>query len=47
MACLESTCPKGLVGKAENVPNAQDAFMKRAKFNSLATKGDFSADMEN
>ena len=33
-------------GKEENVPAAQDAFCKRAKLNSLATKGDYSADME-
>ena len=33
-------------GSAENVPVAQEAFMKRAKFNSLASKGEFSADME-
>ena len=34
------------LGKEENVPAAQDAFYKRAKLNSLATKGDYSADME-
>ena len=33
-------------GKEKNVPAAQDAFCKRAKLNSLATKGDYSADME-
>jgi fructose-bisphosphate aldolase class I len=33
-------------GKEENVPAAQDAFYKRAKLNSLATKGDYSEDME-
>lgn len=33
-------------GSAENVPAAQEAFMKRAKFNSLATKGEYSEDME-
>ncbi len=33
-------------GKEENVSAAQDAFYKRAKLNSLATKGDYSADME-
>ena len=33
-------------GKEENVPAAQDAFYKRAKLNSLATKGDYSSDME-
>ena len=33
-------------GKEENVSAAQDAFYKRAKLNSLATKGDYSEDME-
>ena len=33
-------------GKEENVPVAQDAFYKRAKLNSLATKSDYSSDME-
>ena len=33
-------------GKEENVPAAQDAFYKRAKLNSLATKADYSEDME-
>ena len=33
-------------GKEENLPVAQDAFYKRAKLNSLATKGDYSSDME-
>jgi len=33
-------------GSSKNVPVAQGAFMKRAKFNSLASKGEFSADME-
>jgi fructose-bisphosphate aldolase class I len=33
-------------GKEENVPAAQDAFYKRAKLNSFATKGDYSEDME-
>ena len=44
---LQAPALKAWSGKDENVSNAQDAFMKRAKFNSLATKGDFSADMEN
>jgi fructose-bisphosphate aldolase class I len=44
---LQAPALKIWSGKDENVSNAQDAFMKRAKFNSLATKGDFSADMEN
>jgi len=44
---LQAPALKAWSGKAENVSNAQDAFMKRAKFNSLATKGEFSTDMEN
>ena len=44
---LQAPALKIWSGKDENVSNAQDAFMKRAKFNSLATKGEFFADMEN
>jgi len=33
-------------GKAENIPAAQEALMKRAIFNGLATKGEYSSDME-
>ncbi|MCH7763744.1 MAG: fructose-bisphosphate aldolase class I [Candidatus Marinimicrobia bacterium] len=33
-------------GSADNVPAAQEAFLKRAKLNSLATLGRFSEDME-
>ena len=33
-------------GKEENVSVAQDAFYKRAKLNSMASKGDYSSDME-
>ena len=44
---LQSPALKAWSGKDENVSRAQDALMKRAKFNSLATKGEFSADMEN
>ena len=44
---LQAPALKIWSGKDENVSNAQDAFMKRAKFNSLATKGEFSANMEN
>ena len=44
---LQAPALKTWSGKDENVSSAQDAFMKRAKFNSLATKGEFSADMEN
>ena len=44
---LQSPALKVWSGKDENISSAQDALMKRAKFNSLATKGEFSADMEN
>jgi len=44
---LQAPALKAWSGKDENVSSAQDAFMKRAKFNSLATKGEFSTDMEN
>ena len=33
-------------GKDENFPAAQEAFLKRAKLNGLATKGEYSEDME-
>ena len=43
---LQAPALKAWSGKEENISSAQDAFMKRAKFNSLATKGEFTADME-
>lgn len=43
---LQAPALKAWSGKDENISSAQDAFMKRAKFNSLATKGEFTADME-
>ena len=43
---LQAPALKAWSGKDENISSAQDAFMKRAKFNSLATKGEFFADME-
>ncbi len=33
-------------GSEKNVPLAQEAFIKRAKLNSLATKGEYSPEME-
>ena len=33
-------------GKQENVKKAQDAFYKRAKLNSLASKGEYGSEME-
>jgi fructose-bisphosphate aldolase class I len=43
---LQSPALDAWRGKEENVTAAQDAFYKRAKLNSLASKGDYSADME-
>jgi len=43
---LQAPALDAWLGKEENVSGAQDAFYKRAKLNSLATKGDYSADME-
>lgn len=33
-------------GKEENIPAAQKAFLKRARLNSLATRGEYSEEME-
>ena len=43
---LQAPALDAWLGKEENVLAAQDAFYKRAKLNSLATKGDYSEDME-
>ena len=43
---LQAPALKAWSGKDENISNAQGSFMKRAKFNSLATKGEYSKDME-
>ena len=43
---LQAPALKAWSGKAENVAKAQVAFMIRAELNSLATKGEYSADME-
>ena len=43
---LQSSALDAWCGKEENVSTAQDAFYKRAKLNSLASKGDYSSDME-
>lgn len=43
---LQAPALKAWTGKAKNVPAAQAAFIKRAKLNSLATKGKYSAKME-
>ncbi|MFH0868001.1 MAG: class I fructose-bisphosphate aldolase [Candidatus Woesearchaeota archaeon] len=44
---LQEPALKAWQGKDENIPAAQEAFLKRAKLNSLATKGEYSKGMEN
>ena len=43
---LQAPALKTWAGKDENISDAQEAFYKRAKLNSLATKGDYSGGME-
>ena len=43
---LQAPALKSWEGKEEHVSAAQDAFYKRAKLNSLATKGEYSPEME-
>ena len=43
---LQQPAIKTWLGKSENVTAAQDALINRAKLNSLATVGKYSADME-
>ncbi len=43
---LQQPALKAWGGKDENVSAAQEAFLKRARLNSLATKGEYSEDME-
>ena len=43
---LQQPALKAWGGKADNVSAAQEVFLNRAKFNSLATKGEYSVDME-
>ena len=43
---LQTPALKSWGGKEEHVSAAQDAFYKRAKLNSLATKGEYSSEME-
>ena len=43
---LQDSALKAWQGKAENTGAAQKAFLKRARLNSLATKGIYSEDME-
>ena len=44
---LQDPALKAWQGKPENVEAGQNAFLKRAKLNSLATKGEYSEEMEN
>ena len=43
---LQAPALKAWPGRAENIPTAQEALMKRVIFNGLATKGEYSSDME-
>ena len=43
---LQAPALKAWSGRAENIPTAQEALMKRAIFNGLATKGEYSSDIE-
>lgn len=44
---LQSEALKIWAGKAENVAKAQEAFLHRAKMNSLAAQGQWSQELEN
>ena len=43
---LQASALTAWSGKNENIPNAQDAFYQRAKYNSLATKGLYTEELE-
>ena len=43
---LQAAPQKAWAGKAENVPAGQRAFIHRARMNSLASKGEWTADLE-
>jgi len=43
---LQQPALKAWQGSGENISNAQEALMKRAKLNSLATQGKYSTDLE-
>ena len=43
---LQQPALKAWGGKADNVSAAQEVFLNRAKLNSLATRGEYSVDME-
>ncbi|MCC5977707.1 MAG: fructose-bisphosphate aldolase class I [Salinarimonas sp.] len=44
---LQAAPQKAWAGKKENVPAAQKAFAHRAKMNGLASRGEWSKDLEN
>ena len=44
---LQAPALKAWAGTDENISDAQAAFYKRARLNSLATKGNYSKDMES
>ena len=44
---LQDPALKAWQGKDENIHAAQQAFLKRAKLNSLATMGKYKEEMEN
>jgi fructose-bisphosphate aldolase, class I len=44
---LQDTALKAWGGKAANFATAQKEFARRARFNSLATTGNYSAEMEH
>ncbi|MFQ6611736.1 MAG: class I fructose-bisphosphate aldolase, partial [Fidelibacterota bacterium] len=43
---LQAPALKAWQGQKENVEQAQQAFLKRARLNSAATKGAYSLEME-
>ena len=43
---LQEPVLKAWAGKSENLKLAQDAFIRRAKMNSLAREGKYAVDME-
>lgn len=43
---LQEDCLRAWGGKKENIPQAQQALLKRAKLNSLACLGEYRSDME-
>ena len=43
---LQAPSLKAWSGESANIPNAQKAFLKRAKLNSLASKGEYDSSME-